>query len=76
VVLERGPLCEVMTAFNGMLKAVFHWYKKLRPDLENEGFELDPFDSCVANKMVNNSQHTIRFHVDDVSHVVPVGKSF
>jgi hypothetical protein len=39
--------------------------------LEKEGFIFNKYDPCVANKMVNNSQHTVGFHVDDLksSHV-------
>jgi hypothetical protein len=35
------------------------------------GFEINPYDPCVANKMVNRSQMTIRWHVDDlmISHL-------
>lgn len=39
--------------------------------LEDNGFELNPYDSCVANKMINGKQCTVLFHVDDlkISHV-------
>ena len=35
------------------------------------GFELNPYDPCVANKTINGSQMTVTWHVDDlkVSHV-------
>ncbi len=35
------------------------------------GFTLNPFDPCVANKMVNDAQLTVRYHVDDlmISHI-------
>ena len=35
------------------------------------GFELNPYDECVANKMINDKQCTIAWHVDDnkISHV-------
>jgi hypothetical protein len=35
------------------------------------GFEIIPYDPCVANKMVNGTQMTIRWHMDDLmmSHV-------
>ena len=35
------------------------------------GFVINPYDPCVANKMVNGTQMTIRWHVDDlmISHV-------
>ena len=53
-----------------MLRAALLFYKRLRSDLENMGFEVNPYDPCVANKMVNGSQMTICWHVDDlkVSH--------
>jgi hypothetical protein len=35
------------------------------------GFTLNPFDPCVANKMVDDAQLTVRWHVDDlmISHI-------
>ena len=35
------------------------------------GFVLNPYDKCVANKMVNGKQCTVLWYVDDVkvSHV-------
>ena len=35
------------------------------------GFELNPYDTCVANKTINNKQCTIVWYVDDtkISHV-------
>ena len=37
------------------------------------GFELNPYDLCVANKMINGSQCMIVFYVDDnkISHNDP-----
>jgi hypothetical protein len=35
-------------------------------DLEVNGFTLNPYDPCVANKMVNEKQFTITWHVDDL----------
>ena len=57
-------------ALYGMLRAALLFYKRLRSDLENMGFEVNPYDPCVANKMVNKHQMTICWHVDDlkVSH--------
>jgi len=49
------------------------WYKQFRGDLEGIGFKFNPYDPCVANKTEKGSQHTIRFHVDDLlsSHKDP-----
>ena len=30
------------------------------------GFKLNPYDLCVANKMVNGRQLTVGWYVDDV----------
>ena len=56
-----------------MLEASLLWYNKFRKDLEEEGFGFNPYDPCVANKIVNGIQFTIRFHVDNLmsSHVDP-----
>ena len=39
--------------------------------LKDDGFELNPYDACVANKIVNGKQCTIVWYVDDnkISHV-------
>ena len=30
------------------------------------GFDINPYDPCVANKLVNEKQMTVRWHVDDL----------
>ena len=40
-------------ALYGMLKSALLFYKKLVGDLERADFKLNPYDPCVANKMVN-----------------------
>ena len=39
-------------------------------ELEEYGFEVNPYDPCVANEIVNGSQMTVTWQVDDlkVSH--------
>ncbi len=76
VVYENGRkvlYVQVLRAIYGMLIAALLWYKQFRGALEKDGLEFNPCDPCVANKMVNGKQHTIRFHVDDLmsSHVEP-----
>ena len=57
-------------ALYGILRAALLFYKRLRSNLENMGFKINPYNPCVANKMVNGHQMTICWHVDDlkVSH--------
>src|SRR5210317_1889419 len=61
----------ILRAIYGMLEASLLWYKKLRADLETQGFKFNPYDPCIANREVYGKQQTIRFHVDDLmsSHV-------
>jgi hypothetical protein len=35
------------------------------------GLEINPYNPCITNKIVNGSQVTIRWHVDDlmISHL-------
>ena len=47
---------QIEKALYGMLRAALLFYCKLRADLEDMGFEVNPYDPCVANKIVNESQ--------------------
>src|SRR5210317_1489638 len=74
VVFENGKkvlYCEAQNAIYGTLKAALLFYKKLLKDLIEFGFEINPYDVCVANIMINGKQMTTLFHVDDmkVSHM-------
>ena len=69
VVYENGKrvvYVEILRAIYGMLQASLLWYRNLRGSLEEYGFVFNRYDPCIANKMVNGKQLTIRFHVDDV----------
>ena len=58
-------------ALYGCLKSALLFYRKLVTEIVGQGFELNPYDPCVANKIVNGKQMTITWHVDDlkISHV-------
>ena len=62
---------QMMKALYGMMKASVLYYKKFRGDIEGIGYVVNPYDPCVANKVINGKQHTITWHVDDIkaSHV-------
>ena len=57
---------QIEKALYGMLRAALLFYRKLRADLEDMGFEVKPYDPCVANRIVNGSQCTVVWHVDDL----------
>ena len=58
-------------ALYGMLDSAILYYRKFRKDLEDHGYEVNPYDPCVANKRIDGKQHTVCWHVDDLkaSHV-------
>ena len=49
------------------------WYELFSETLEKHGFVINPYDFCVANAMIEGSQCTIVWYVDDtkISHVKP-----
>ena len=63
----------VTKAIYGLLVSAMLFYKKLVSDLQSYGFEVNPYDPCVANKDVKGNQMTVSWHVDDlkVSHKEP-----
>jgi Reverse transcriptase (RNA-dependent DNA polymerase) len=62
---------ELLKALYGTLRAARLFWEKLSGKLLEWGFEANPYDSCVVNKMINGKQCTIGWHVDDlrISHV-------
>ena len=38
-----------------VLRAALLFYTRLRKDLENMGFGINPYNPCVANMMVNGA---------------------
>ncbi len=74
VILEKGRsvlYLRLQKALYGMMKRALLFYRKLVSELQEMGFEMNPYDPCVANKMVNGIQMTIRWHVEDfmISHL-------
>ncbi len=74
VVLEKGRsvlYLRLQKALYGKMKSMLLFYRKLVSELKKMGFEINPYDPCIANKKVNGTQMTIRWHVDDLmmSHV-------
>jgi hypothetical protein len=70
---HRVLYVRMLKALYGMLISSLLYYKKFRKDIESIGFDINPYDICVANRVVNEKQHTITWHVDDLksSHVDP-----
>ena len=64
-------IVECLNAIYGTMVASLLYYKKFVETLTREGFELNPYDPCVANRVVKGKQQTVCWHVDDckISHV-------
>jgi len=62
---------KLLKALYGHIRSAILWWKTLSEELTNQGFTLNPYDPCVANKIINDKQCTITWHVDDlkISHV-------
>ena len=74
VVKENGKsviYVRLRKALYGTLQAALLFWRDLSGCLQEWGFELNPYDNCVANKLVDGKQCTILWHVDDlkISHV-------
>ena len=55
----------------GMVDSSMMWYELYVSVIRDMGFQLKPYDMCVANKDIYGKQCTISWYVDDnkVSHV-------
>ena len=72
---EKGKTviyAELSKALYGTLQAALLFWKNLSTFLiKDQGFQLNPYDWCVINKVINGKQCMIGWHVDDleISHV-------
>lgn len=75
VTMEYGKKVKYLRlrkALYGYVQLSKLWFDLFSTTLVDKlGFTLNPYDNCVANKMVNGSQLTVAWYVDDlkISHV-------
>ena len=60
-----------LNAIYSIMKAALLFYQKFVGDLMTIGFDLNPYDPCVANNTINGKQLTLVWHVNykKASHV-------
>ena len=51
----------------GIMKAALLFYLKFVESLTSVGFVFNPYNSCVANKIVNRHQLTVVWHNDNLN---------
>ena len=69
IALEHGKkvMClNALAAIYGISESASLWHRKLREDLEQQGFKFNACNACVANRIVEGKQHVVRFHVDNL----------
>ena len=61
---------QCLNAVYGTRVAALRYNKKFVKSLTKQGYKINPYDGCVANKVIKGKQITICFHVDDckISH--------
>ena len=74
VAIEAGSkvlYVRLVKAIYGCVQSALLWCKMFYSYLKELSFKLNPYDPCVANKMINGKQYTIAWYVDDtkISHV-------
>ena len=50
---------QLQKALYGCIKSALLFYENIVGDLEAYGFRINPYDPCVANKMVGGKQLTV-----------------
>ena len=53
----------ILKALYGTMIASILYYKKFRKYIKSIGFEVNLYDICVANIMVNGKQHTVLLYL-------------
>jgi hypothetical protein len=61
----------VVKALYGCIESALLWYKMYVSTLKDMEFVINPYNKCVANKVINGKQCTILWYVDNnkLSHV-------
>ena len=58
-------LVQCQNALYGTMVASLIYYRKFTKSLTDIGFKINPYDLCVANKIIDGQQMTICYHVYD-----------
>jgi hypothetical protein len=62
---SKQLLVQCHNALYGTMVASLLYYRKFVKSLTDIDFVINPYDPCVARKMIEGEQMTIYFHVDD-----------
>ena len=62
---RKGIIFKILKSLYGCIESALMWYILYKDTLKEEGFELNPYDKCTANKIINDKHCTIQWYVDD-----------
>jgi hypothetical protein len=62
---QKVLLVQCLNAVYKAMVAALLYYKKFMKSLTKQGYKINLYDGCVANKVVKGKQVTICFHIDD-----------
>jgi hypothetical protein len=62
---NKQLLVQCQNALYGTMVASLLYYRKFVKSLTDIDFIINPYDPCIANKIIEGKQRTICFHVDD-----------
>jgi hypothetical protein len=67
---QKVLLVQCLNAVYGNMVAALLYYKKFVKSLTKQGYKINPYNGCMANRVVKGKQVRICFHIDDckISH--------
>ena len=73
VIIENGKrvlYIKAVRAVYGCIQSTLLWYNLYTNTLKDKSFEINLYDKCIANKMIDDNQCTIGWCIDDskISH--------
>ena len=70
---QKKLYIQINKVLYGCTQSAILWYKLYSSTLKDMGFELNPYNPCVANTNIEGKQCTVCWYVDDnkISHVDP-----
>ena len=69
---KKLPYFQIKKALYGLLHSAILLPRKLVKDLEAYGLQINPYNLCAANNMINEKYMMVVWHVDDLK-VRPLG---
>ena len=54
---------EVMQVIYGCIESALRWYDLFLEILVKEGWKINPYNKCIANKIINDKQCTIVWYI-------------